>query len=291
VSNHVVFAGRGSPRLGASLAKALDCPIVNAEIHSFPDGELYVRIKDDVAGKHVVCIQTTMPNEHFVELLLMQDAAREAGAAKISTVVPYYAYARQDQKFHSGEAISARAIARALNSSADQLLIVDPHKEHILDFFDGETATVSAIPSLCDSLRAWGVDLILAPDKGARDRAEEAASVLGVPFDHLEKTRIDATTVEMKTKDLNVAGLTVAIVDDMIASGSTMVMAASQLKAQGAKQVIAACTHGIYTKGAVDRLLAAGIDHVLCTDSIEAAAGDNGDVVSCAPAIAAALQG
>ncbi len=290
MSDIVVFAGRSCTALGATLANELGCPLVDADLSTFPDGELYVRIDDDVEGKHVVCVQTTMPNEHFVELLLMQDAAREAGAAKVTTVVPYYAYARQDQKFKPGEAISARAIAKALASSSDQLLIVDPHKEHIYDFYDGKTATVSAVPSICEALREWGVDMVLAPDKGARSRAEEAASILGVPCDHLEKTRIDATTVEMKTKDLDVSGHVVAIMDDMIASGGTMVTAAGQLKAQGAKSVIAACTHGVYTEGAVERLLGAGIDHVLCTDTIDGAAGELGDVVSCAPAIAAALR-
>ena len=291
MSDFVVLAGRASPRLGAALAKELGCPLADVELKQFPDGELYVRITSDVQGKHVVCVQTTAPNDHFVELLLLQDAAHEAGAAQVTTVVPYYAYARQDQVFHPGEAVSARAVARAIYSTANRLLNVDPHKDHILEFFDGVSTQVSAVPQITAQLKDWDVDLVLAPDKGARDRAEQAAAILGVPHDHLEKTRIDATHVEMKAKDLDVAGKTVAIVDDMIASGGTMATAAAQLKQQGAKAVIAACTHGVYTDGAVTRLLAAGIDHVLCTDSIEAARADGGDVVSCAPAIAAALRG
>lgn len=291
VSDLVVLAGRASPSLGAALAKELRCDLADVELKQFPDGEEYVRILSDVQGKHVVCVQSTAPHDRIIELLLLQDAAHEAGAAQVTTVVPYFAYARQDQVFKPGEAVSARAIARALYSTANRLLIVDPHKDHILDFFDGVSQAVTAIPQICTQLQAWGVDAVLAPDKGARDRAQAAADILGVPFDHLEKTRIDATHVEMKAKDLDVQGKTVAIVDDMIASGGTMATAAAQLKQQGAKAVIAACTHGVYTDGAVTRLLGAGIDHVLCTDSIEGAGKtEGGDLVSCAPAIAAALH-
>lgn len=287
VTDMVVLAGRASPSLGAALAKELDCPLATAELRTFPDGEVYTRIEDDLAGKHVVCVQTTAPNESFVELLLLQDAAHEAGAAKVTTVVPYYAYARQDQVFKPGEAVSARALARAIYSTANHLIIVDPHKDHVLDFFDGTSVGVSAVPQLAQTLADWGTDCILAPDKGARDRAADAAAILGCPHDHLEKTRLSPTEVKIAPKDLDVAGKTVAIVDDMIASGGTMLKAAQQLKENGAKAVFAACTHGVFTGGAVPKLLAGGIDRVLCTDSIE---GAECDVVSCAPAVAAALK-
>ncbi len=286
MSDIVVLGGRANPSLVAQLAKQLQCDVAATDLKTFPDGEVYARIVDDVAGKHVVCVQSTAPNDNFVELLLLQDAAHEAGAAMVTTVVPYFAYARQDQVFHAGEAISARAVARAIYSTANHLILIDPHKPHVLDFFQGTSEGITAIPQIAEQLRAWGTDCVLAPDKGARDRAAAAAEILGVPHDHLEKTRIDATTVDIKPKDLDVNGKTVAIVDDMIASGSTMLTAAKQLKQNGAKAVFAACTHGVFTEGAIERLLSDGIDKVLCTDTIE---GTSCDVVSCAPAIAAAL--
>lgn len=283
----VVLAGRASPSLGTALAKELECPLAETDLRTFPDGECYARIASDVSGKHVVCVQTTAPNDSFVELLLMQDAAHEAGAAKVTTVVPYYAYARQDQVFKPGEAVSARAVARAIHSTANQLIIVDPHKDHVLDFYDGTATGVSAVPQLAATLADWGTDCVLAPDRGARDRAEAAAAILGCPHDHLEKTRISATEVKIAPKDLDVAGKTVAIVDDMIASGGTMLKAAQQLKDNGAKAVYAACTHGVFTGDAVPKLLAGGIDRVLCTDSIE---GATCDVVTCAPTVATVLR-
>ncbi len=286
VSECIVLGGRANPQLSAALAKELGCPLATTELRTFPDGEVYARITSDVQDKHVICVQSTAPNDHLVELLLLQDAAHEAGAAKVTTVVPYFAYARQDQVFHPGEAISARAVARAIYSTANHLILIDPHKDHVLDFFQGTSEGITAIGQLAAQLEAWGTDCVLAPDKGARARAAATADILGVPHDHLEKTRIDATTVDIKPKDLDVKGKAVAIVDDMIASGSTMLEAAKQLKANGATAVYAACTHGVFTEGAIERLLADGIDKVLCTDTIEGAACD---VVSAAPAIAAAL--
>lgn len=281
-----VLAGSASPGLATALSKELDAPLGEVERRTFPDGERYVRILSDVRDRHVVVVASTAPDGNLVELLLLQDAAHEAGAAKVSTVVPYYAYARQDQVFKPGEAVSARAVARALYATANRLLIIDPHKMHILDFFPGVSQGVSAVPELCARLREWGTDAVLAPDKGARDRAEHAAGILGVPFDHLEKTRLGPTEVKIQPKDLDVSGKRVAIVDDMIASGGTMLEAAKQLKASGARAVYAVCTHGVFTHDAVPRLLAGGIDRVLCTDTLE---GAPCDVVSAAPAVARAL--
>ncbi len=279
----MLVTGTASQTLGPRLAKAIGCDEAATDIKRFPDLEVYARILDDVEGKHVIICQTTAPNENLVELLLLQDAAQEASAARVTSVVPYYGYARQDQVFKAGEAVSSRAIARALATTADSVITVDPHKEEILDFFFQGAHSVSAVPQLADELGKWGVDAILAPDKGARDRAERAAQQLGIPHDHLEKVRLGPTEVKIEPKDLDVDGMRVAIVDDMIASGGTMIKAADQLKDNGAQKVYAACTHGLFTGGAVPKLLASGIDRVLCTDSLDV---EGCDTVSCAPAIA-----
>jgi ribose-phosphate pyrophosphokinase len=191
--------------------------------------------------------------------------------------------------FQPGEGISSRAVARAIATGCDRVITVDPHKPELLGHFGGKAIGVSAVPQLAAELGRWGVDCILAPDKGARDRAQEAAKILDLPSDHLEKTRLSATEVRMAAKELDVRGKRVAIVDDLIASGSTMMTAAKQLKQQGATAVYAACTHGLFTGNALPRILAGGIDRVLCTDTY-LTGPCSCDLVSAAPAVAAALR-
>lgn len=281
----VILAGTTVPAVAADLARELGCSTAEADIRRFPDGECYVHVTDDLTGRHAIIVQNTSPDAALVEAMLLQDAAREAGADRVTTVVPYLAYARQDRSFKHGEAISSRAVARALGANTEELITVDPHKEDILRFYPN-ARSVSAVPQLAARLGEWGVDCILAPDKGARDRAQRAAAILGIPHDHLEKTRLSATEVRMRAKELDVAGKRVAIVDDLIASGGTMITAARQLKEQGASAVYAACTHGLFTGGAVPKLLAGGIDRVLCTNSLPS---EGCDVVSVAEAVAHAL--
>ncbi|HEX2066120.1 MAG TPA: ribose-phosphate diphosphokinase [Candidatus Thermoplasmatota archaeon] len=277
----VVLAGSASLPFAQELARLLDARLAQAEARRFPDGEGYVRILEPVQGQDVVVVQSTAPDANLVELLLWQDAAWEAGARSVAAVVPYLGYARQDRAFQPGEAVSSRAAARAIAAGSDRVLTIDPHKPDILRFFGGKGHAASAVPQLADALRAWGVEAVLAPDKGARERAEEAARRIGAKADHLEKTRLSATEVRMQPKSLDVHGRRVAIVDDLIASGGTMLVAAQQLKAQGATAVYAACTHGLFTNGAVPRLLAGGIDRILTTDTLSS---QGCAVVSAAPA-------
>lgn len=285
----MVVAGSASQPFAARLAQELGTAPARAEACRFPDGEAHVRLLEPAQGRDVVVCQATAPDPSLVELLLWQDAAREAGARSVSTVIPYFGYSRQDRAFQPGEAVSARAVARAIAAGCDRVVVVDIHKEATLAFFGGKAQGVSAVPQIAAELKGWGVDAVLAPDKGARDRAGTAARLIGCPMDHLEKTRLSATEVRMAAKDLDVRGRRVAIVDDLIASGSTMVQAAAQLKAQGAAAVYAACTHGLFTGNALPRLLSSGLDRVLCTDTF-LAGPCSCDVVSAAPAAAAALR-
>lgn len=285
----VVVAGSASQPFATALAQALGAERAATEVKRFPDSEGYVRIAVPVKGRDVLVVQSTAPDANLVELLLWQDAARESGARSITTVIPYFAYARQDRAFQDGEAVSSRAVARAIATGCDQVVTVDPHKPDLLSHFGGKAVGVSAVPQLAQELGRWGVDLVLAPDKGARERADAAARLLKVPADHLEKTRISSTEVRMAAKSLDVRGKRVAIVDDLIASGGTMVTAAQQLKAQGATAVYAACTHGLFTGNALPRLLAGGLDRVLCTDTF-LTGPCSCDCVSAAPAVAQALR-
>jgi len=198
----------------------------------------------------------------------LQDAVKEAGAKKITVVVPYFGYSRQDKKFEEGEPISAKAIAALISLNADEVITIDPHKEHILDFFSIPAFSCSAVPELAKFLKKKDIDLVLAPDKGALDRAKQASTIIGCDFDYMEKTRIDGTTVEIKPKNLNAQDKNVAIVDDIISTGGTMAKSIAELKKHGAKKIFVACTHGLFAGEAVKKLVSAGCDEIISTDTI-----------------------
>lgn len=281
-----VLGGSASQRTAKELASILGASLVPVERKLFPDGEVYVRVPEKLRGEHVIVVQSTQPATGLIEALFLEEAAHDQGAAEITLVVPYYSYSRQDRVFQPGEVVSAKAIADLLSDKADRIITVDPHKEHILGFFGVEAHGVSAVPLLAKELAKHHVDTVLAPDKGALDRAEFAAKCLGAEFDFMEKTRLSGTEVVMKAKRLDVRGKTVAIVDDIISTGGTIATAAKELKAQGATRVLAACTHGLFLHGAIERLRAAGCDAVIATDSLDNPVG----VVGCAPVIADALE-
>jgi ribose-phosphate pyrophosphokinase len=199
----------------------------------------------------------------------MQDAVHEAGAKKITVVLPYFGYSRQDKKFEEGEAISSRAVAQHISMHADFVITVDPHKEHILKFFSVPAYSCSAVSTIAQYLKEKNIDFILAPDKGAKDRAKEAATLINCEYDYLEKTRIDGTTVKITPKKLDARGKHVAIIDDIISTGDTMANSIKELKKQGAKTVSIACTHGLFVGGAKEKLLSADCDEIISTDTIE----------------------
>jgi ribose-phosphate pyrophosphokinase len=279
-----VVAGSASGLLGARLAVALDSKVVPSDIRRFPDGEAYVRIKEDLAGREVVVVQTTWPDPHFVEALLLRDAVLAMRPRRAVLVVPYLAYARQDQRFQTGEALSSVALGRALAEGWDEFVTVDIHSPEVLPAMSRSGRNVSALLEIAAHLSGKGVDLVVSPDEGSIDRVRPVAESIGVPFDHLVKTRIDGERVEIAPKSLDARGKRVAIVDDIIATGGTIAAAAAALKGAGASSVIAACTHGLYAGGALKRLHAA-LDDVVSTDTVESATAR----VSAAPAIARAL--
>ncbi len=263
----MILPGPGSEGLARRLAQHTNDPVGHVESKTFPDGEKYIRILDDVDGPVVVC-QSLWPPDRFTDLLLLLDAARRAGGGPIIAVVPYLAYARQDRVFQPGEALSAHVVARAIDATSDQLLTVDPHKADVLDFFECRTTTVSASGPIAEALDERDVDCVLAPDEGALDRARDVADRCSADVDHLEKTRIDSQTVRMQPKELDVDGMRVAIVDDIISTGGTMATALAMLRDQGAQATFAVGVHGLFIGGAEDRLKKAGVDEILSTDTV-----------------------
>jgi ribose-phosphate pyrophosphokinase len=264
----IIVSGSASVSLSKNLANEMGVRLANVESRRFPDDECYVRIHDSLDGEDVVMVQTSYPDEKLIELFLLQDSIKEFDVGKLVTVIPYYGYARQDKKFNEGEPISAKTLAKHIQLSTDSMITVDIHEEGILNWFDIPAKNISGMPQLGAYLKDLAPDMIIAPDKGAQELAKMVAGVIGCEWDYLEKTRIDGETVQMKAKNLSVSERKVVIVDDIIATGGTIVKATEQLKSQGAKEVSAACTHGLFAKNALSRLQGV-CDRVISTDTIE----------------------
>jgi ribose-phosphate pyrophosphokinase len=280
----IIVSGSASQYLSKRLSEETGASLANVETRRFPDFEAYVRILDDLAGEDVVLVQTSYPDEKVIELFLLQDAVMEFDIKSLTTVVPYYGYARQDKKFNPGEPISAKTLASHLELRTDSFITVDIHEENIMSWFSVPAKNISGMPQIGEYLKGIGPDIIIAPDKGALSLAKSVADVTGCSWDYLEKIRIDGETVEMKAKNLSVSGKKVAIVDDIIATGGTIIKATEHLKSQGASEVYATCTHGLFAKNALPRLQNV-CDKVISTDTIE----NETSCVSVAKEIAKAL--
>jgi ribose-phosphate pyrophosphokinase len=264
-----IIGGTASKTIAEDLSKKLNASLAQTISKRFPDDEFYMRIVDDISGEHVVIVQTTYPDHNIVELFILQNAVKEAGAKEISVVIPYFGYARQDTKFKDGEPISAKAMANLISLNADKVITVDPHKEYILEFFSTPAFSCSAVPELAKYLMDNNIDMVLAPDKGALERAKQASKIIKCDFDYMEKTRIDGETIEIKPKKLNAQDKNVAIVDDIISTGGTMAKSIQELKKHGAKNVFVACTHGLFAGDAIKKLNSAGCDEIISTDTVQ----------------------
>ncbi|NLK25120.1 MAG: ribose-phosphate diphosphokinase [Euryarchaeota archaeon] len=282
----IVIGGTSSKMLAQDLAQELGAKFVQASVTRFPDGECYVRIEEETLDDEVIVVQNTHPDSNLIEMLLLQDAAAGLGARKITTVVPYFGYARQDMRFKQGEALSAKVMIDILGLNSQSLVTIDVHKPGILDWFDGETSNVHAAPCIGEFFAGHGVDLVLAPDEGALERAKEVARVIGADFDYLEKTRLSGEVVRMAPKNVDAKDKISLIVDDIISTGGTIEAAANQLKILGAKSVTAVCTHGLFTRNALERLRGC-CGAVYSSNTIE----NEVSVISVAPQIARSLRG
>ncbi|BAD86424.1 phosphoribosylpyrophosphate synthetase [Thermococcus kodakarensis KOD1] len=242
--------------------------ILEVEIKRFPDGEKYVRVMGNGDEATVVSSTFYPQDEKIVELLLLGDALREKGFEKLKLVVPYFAYSRQDRVTKDGEPISVRAVMRALGIYYEELYIFDTHNPETLRFFPGKAVNVSPARVIGEYFREkLGDGLVLAPDKGALERARAVAEVLGLEYSHFEKRRISPTEVEMHPVDVDVKGKNVLIVDDIISTGGTMVRAAELLRKLGAKKIYVSATHGVFAEGAIERVSRA-VDELAVTNTI-----------------------
>lgn len=269
-----VIPGPASKQLGEEVAELLGVEAVPLVFKTYPDGESYVRLGGMVQNEEVVIAQTTSPPQdtRLIQLALIADAAKRHGAEKITAVVPYLAYARQDKVFLQGEAISIEAVARMLEAAGvDSLITVNVHKEKVLAKFPFPAKTVSAIPLLAEYFKQKGFDkaFALAPDDGALWLAEEAKTVLGGECGYLEKHRdLYTGEIKMERKTLDVDGKTVIIFDDVISTGGTIALAARIMRELGADKVYAACVHPLLIGDAEKRILEAGVEEIVGTDSV-----------------------
>ena len=262
-----VISGSTHQRLGASLAEEMDAEFCGVVNRHFPDGERYIRILMDVHGQDVVVVQNTFPDKKIVELLLILQAVKEAGAKTVTCVVPYMGYSRQERIFQTGEARSAKAIAGVLGSMCNRIFTINIHTPAVLGFFGCEAKDINGSREVVRYLKGFKPDMVVAPDEGAKARCTLAASMLKVPVHVMKKVRIDGRTVETSSGPVDVKGCTAVILDDIISTGGTIATAANILRDGGAERILAACTHGLFIEDAANRLRVC--DDILSSDTLE----------------------
>ncbi|MBQ3685341.1 MAG: ribose-phosphate diphosphokinase [Candidatus Methanomethylophilaceae archaeon] len=265
----IIVGGSSSRDLAKELASILGCQYIQAASTKFPDGENYTRIDCESLNDDVVIVQNTYPDSNMIEMFLLQDAVRRMGAKTITLVIPYFGYARQDRVFKPGEPESAKVMCRHLDMACDRVITIDIHKEAVLDHFTCPHIDLKAAAVIADHFKSKGIDLVLSPDIGAAGRAKDVGDRMGLPHDHLEKTRLSGVDVKIAPAKMDCKGKKILIVDDMISTGGTIIAAASALREAGATSVSVACTHGVFVNNAIERLTGSALDTVLCCNTLE----------------------
>jgi ribose-phosphate pyrophosphokinase len=271
----MLFSGRASRELGSEVAHHLGIECGEAEIRDFANGETYARFGESVRGTDAFVIQThSAPvNERIMEQLIMIDALKRASAKRISAVMPYYGYSRQDKKGRSREPITAKLVADMFQvAGADRLITMNLHSGQVQGFFDGPVDHLTALPLLADYIREHRErDLVVvAPDAGRVKEAEKLAGALGCPlaFLHKRRSREEAHKVDVREVVGEVHGRHCVMIDDIIDTAGTIVQGAEVLMANGAERVTAAATHGIFSGPAIDRLKNAPIGDIVVTNTL-----------------------
>ena len=267
-----VVAGTANEALALAVAGHLGAAPAACEVERFPDGELRP-VVDNVRGEDVYVVQPTGPpvNEHLVELLLLLDACRRAGASRVTAVVPYFGYARQDRRFREGQAVGARMCAEAVAAAgADRLVVVDPHTAALEAMCAIPVEMLTALPVLSAAIAGFVAPdaVVVAPDLGAVKLAERYAAMSARGVAVVRKTRVSGESVRASDLIGDVTGRSAVIVDDMIATGATVEAAAAVLADHGATDVSVAATHGVLTAGAGERLATLGVGRILVTDTL-----------------------
>jgi ribose-phosphate pyrophosphokinase len=274
-----VFSGSAHPQLAREIAEFLGVPLGQARLRRFPDSEVSFQIDENIRGTDVFVVQPTCANsltgatvdQHLFELLIMIDAFRRSSAARITAVLPYYGYARQDRKDKPRVPISAKLVANVLSAAGtNRVLTMDLHKAQIQGFFDIPVDHLFAAPVIIDYLarQDFGDLTMVAPDAGGAERARAYAKRLDAELAVIDKRRTDDGTAEMMNVIGKVDGRTCVIADDIIDTAGTIQKGAHALKEAGAERVFACAVHGVLSGPAIERIEKAPLDRLIVTNTI-----------------------
>ena len=269
-----IFAGNSNPALAHDICRGLEIPMGEALVETFSDGEIRVEIKENVRGCDVFVIQSTCApgNDNLMELLIMLDAFRRASAKRVTAVIPYYGYARQDRKVAPRVPISAKLVADLITTAgASRMLTMDLHSGQIQGFFNIPVDNLYASPVLLQYLErrfAGERSIVVSPDAGGAQRARAFATRLNVAMAVIDKRRADANVVEEMNIIGEVEGRSAILIDDMVDTAGTIAMAAEALIRAGARKVIGCCTHAVFSGKALDRINDSPMEEMVVTDTI-----------------------
>lgn len=270
----MVFTGNANPDLARRIVRQLHIPLGDASVGKFSDGEIMVEINENVRGKDVFLIQPTCAptNDNLMELLVMVDALKRASAGRVTATIPYFGYARQDRRSRSSRVpIAAKLVANMLAASGvDRVLTMDLHAEQIQGFFDIPVDNIYALPILLQDLKQQNYEnpMVVSPDHGGVVRARSLAKRLECDLAIIDKRRPKANVSEVMNIIGDVKGRSCILMDDMVDTAGTLCKAATALKANGASQVVAYCTHPVLSGPAIERVNTSDLDALVVTDTI-----------------------
>ena len=269
-----IFACNSSKELAKKIADQMGLPLGKCEVGTFSDGEIAVSIKETVRGSDVFIIQSTNApvNNNLMELLIMIDAMKRASAGRITAVMPYYGYARQDRKSKSRDPITAKLVADLITAAgADRVLTMDLHAAQIQGFFDIPLDHLVGMPILASMFETREIDdlVVVSPDLGSVTRARNFASYLDAPIAIIDKRRPKANVSEIMNIIGDISGKNVVIIDDIIDTAGTLCNAANALKERGAKSVRACATHGVLSGPAIQRIEESALEEIILLDTIQ----------------------
>ena len=282
-----LISGTSHPDLAGNISENLKIPLCNVTVKAFPDGETFVKINENIRGQDVFIIQPTCPptNSNLMELLITVDAAKRASAKRITAVIPFFGYARQDRKDQPRVPITAKLVANLLAAAGvNRVLTMDLHAGQIQGFFDIPVDHLYAAPVLIGYLRERGIEnlTVVSPDVGGLKMSDAYAKALDAPLAIVGKRRISATEVEAINVIGEVKGQDVLLVDDMTETAGTLCAAAELLKKHGAGKIYAGVSHGVLGDIGNQRLIDSSIEELITTDSTPMAKGEKVTVVSIA---------